>query len=224
MIGCEDSGEDSSISLFINVFRALPDNVVPSAYSVQICRSWRPPPCCWGVIVRWFFSPFQLSFRCVPSYTINVIEAAMASIIYTDDHAAGPIARLVLGAAILPHGLQKTLAWFGGQGLLPSLEALDGSGIPYALGALVIAAESLGAFALIFGIFGRFMAAAIILVMLGAIFTKHAAHGFFMNWNGLQEGEGFEYHLLAMGLGLIILILGSGSLSFDRWLTRRYWA
>lgn len=148
----------------------------------------------------------------------------MASIIYTEDHSAGPIARIVLGAAILPHGLQKTLAWFGGAGLLPSLEALDGAGIPYVLGALVIAAESLGALALIIGMYGRFMAAAIMLVMLGAIFTKHAAYGFFMNWSGMQEGEGFEYHILAMGLGLIVLILGSGSYSFDRWLTRRYWA
>jgi putative oxidoreductase len=148
----------------------------------------------------------------------------MASIVYTEDHSAGFIARVVLGLAILPHGLQKTLALFGGTGLLPTLDGLEGIGIPYVIGAFVIAAESLGALALIFGVFGRVVSASIMIVMLGSILKVHAKFGFFMNWSGLQEGEGFEYHILAIGLGLIVLILGSGSLSFDRWLTRRFWA
>jgi putative oxidoreductase len=148
----------------------------------------------------------------------------MAQIIYTESHLAGPIARLFLGAVMLPHGLQKTLGCFGGKGFLPTLEAFDTSGIPLALGVLVIAAESIGALALIFGVFGRFMSAAIMIIMVGAILKKHAAFGFFMNWSGMQEGEGFEYHLLALGLGLIVLIMGSGSASLDRWLTKRHWA
>jgi putative oxidoreductase len=41
----------------------------------------------------------------------------------------------------------------------------------------------------------------------------------FMNWAGNQKGEGFEYHLLAIALGLLILIKGSGALSVDRFLT-----
>ena len=148
----------------------------------------------------------------------------MAQIIYTDSHLAGLIARLFLGAAMLPHGLQKTLGWFGGKGFLPTLEAFESSGIALAFGVLVIAAESIGALALILGIFGRFMSAAIMITMIGAILRSHAAYGFFMNWSGMQEGEGFEYHLLALGLGLIVLIMGSGSASFDRWLTKRHWA
>jgi uncharacterized membrane protein YphA (DoxX/SURF4 family) len=31
-----------------------------------------------------------------------------------------------------------------------------------------------------------------------------------MNWFGNQKGEGFEYHLLAIGLALIVLIHGGG--------------
>ena len=38
-------------------------------------------------------------------------------------------------------------------------------------------------------------------VMVVAILTSTAANGFFMNWYGNQKGEGFEYHLLAIGLG-----------------------
>jgi putative oxidoreductase len=39
-----------------------------------------------------------------------------------------------------------------------------------------------------------------------------------MNWSGQQKGEGFEYHLLAITLALIVVIKGSGALSVDRML------
>jgi putative oxidoreductase len=42
-----------------------------------------------------------------------------------------------------------------------------------------------------------------------------------MNWSGAQAGEGFEYHLLAVGLALVVAIKGSGAFSIDRWLTSR---
>jgi len=41
-----------------------------------------------------------------------------------------------------------------------------------------------------------------------------------MNWFGTQKGEGFEYHLLAIALGLIIAMRGSGAFSLDRLLAR----
>jgi putative oxidoreductase len=37
-----------------------------------------------------------------------------------------------------------------------------------------------------------------------------------MNWYGLQKGEGFEYHLLAIALAVLILVKGAGALSIDR--------
>jgi len=40
-------------------------------------------------------------------------------------------------------------------------------------------------------------------------------HGTMMNWYGQQKGEGFEYHLLAIAMGLVILIKGAGALSVD---------
>ena len=45
--------------------------------------------------------------------------------------------------------------------------------------------------------------------------TVHVHNGFFMNWYGKQKGEGFEYHLLAIAVGLVILIKGAGALSVD---------
>jgi putative oxidoreductase len=49
--------------------------------------------------------------------------------------------------------------------------------------------------------------------MLVAVKMVHGANGFFMNWMGNQKGEGFEYHLLAIGLALIVIIYGAGKFS-----------
>lgn len=58
-------------------------------------------------------------------------------------------------------------------------------------------------------------------VMAVAVLTSHLQHGFFMNWYGNQQGEGFELHLLAIGIALAILIKGSAAWSIDRALTAR---
>ena len=54
--------------------------------------------------------------------------------------------------------------------------------------------------------------------MLGAIAMVHARFGFFMNWMGDQAGEGFEYHLLAIGVLLPVLIAGPGRFAVGRFL------
>jgi putative oxidoreductase len=37
-----------------------------------------------------------------------------------------------------------------------------------------------------------------------------------MNWSGKQAGEGYEYHLLAAGISLVLLLYGGGRWSVDR--------
>jgi len=37
-----------------------------------------------------------------------------------------------------------------------------------------------------------------------------------MNWMANQPGEGFEYHLLAIGILLVILIVGPGRYALGR--------
>ena len=56
-------------------------------------------------------------------------------------------------------------------------------------------------------------------VMTGAIFIVHIEHGFFMNWFGDQKGEGFEFHLLAIGISLALMIGGGGRWSIDGLIT-----
>ncbi|MFZ0793998.1 MAG: DoxX family membrane protein, partial [Candidatus Korobacteraceae bacterium] len=81
---------------------------------------------------------------------------------------------------------------------------------------LAICAEFFGGLGLIVGLLSRIAAFGIIVNMLVAIATVHVHNGFFMNWYGKQKGEGFEYHLLAIALGLVILIKGAGAASIDR--------
>jgi len=36
-----------------------------------------------------------------------------------------------------------------------------------------------------------------------------------MNWLGNQKGEGFEYHLLALGMAISLIIAGAAAWSLD---------
>jgi putative oxidoreductase len=134
----------------------------------------------------------------------------------TDESWVSLIVRVVLGVVMLPHGLQKTLGWFGGSGFTGTLSAFDQYfGVPAALTVLVIAAESLGALGLLAGLLTRVSAFGLIAVMLGAVFMSHIEHGFFMNWGGGQGGEGIEYHLLVIGMSAGLLVGGGGRWSVD---------
>ena len=137
------------------------------------------------------------------------------SLLRTEDNIGYFFARIALGVVILPHGLQKTVGMFGGHGFNGTVEAFIGMGMPAILVYLIIVGESLGAVGLILGFLSRIAAFGIGLIMAGAIFMVHFQNGFFMNWFGKQEGEGFEYHILAIGLALVVLIKGGGKWSID---------
>ena len=133
----------------------------------------------------------------------------------TNDDALQLILRLTLGIVIFPHGAQKLLGWFGGGGFSATMQGMTSMGLPAVIVFLVIVAESFGALGLIAGFLTRFSAFGISMVMLGAIFTVHAKVGFFMNWFGQQQGEGYEFHLLALGIALALMLRGGGKLSVD---------
>jgi putative oxidoreductase len=145
----------------------------------------------------------------------------MRMIFGTQNDNTGLIMRLTLGGVMLPHGLQKVFGLFGGAGLQATMNAFTTKmGLPAPLAVLVILAESAGALGLIFGFCTRLCALGIALVMGGAIYLVHGQHGFFMNWFGRQAGEGFEYHLLALGLALALFIHGGGKWSLDQRIAR----
>jgi len=74
---------------------------------------------------------------------------------------------------------------------------------------------------LITGFFSRVSAFGVAVNMLVAALAVHASNGLFMNWSGNQKGEGFEYHVLAIGLALVVIISGAGKWSIDRLLAGR---
>lgn len=140
----------------------------------------------------------------------------------TDTSKTALIQRIALAAVVLPHGLQKVFGWFGGWGLEGTLGWFQSAlGVPAPIAALVIASDFLGAIALGLGLFSRLAALGVALTMLGAIAMVHAPNGFFMNWAGTNAGEGFEFHLLALGLSLPLIVRGGGAFSLDRWLAER---
>jgi putative oxidoreductase len=77
--------------------------------------------------------------------------------------------------------------------------------IPDPFAFLTIAAEFFGGLGLILGFLTRIAAFGIAANMVVAIATVHSAFGFFTNWNGTQEGEGFEYHLLVLAMTAFLL-------------------
>ena len=155
-----------------------------------------------------------------PSFRDNA-KRGLHALVRTDDRLAPAVLRIGLGLVMFPHGAQKTLGWFGGGGFAQTMAYFtDVVHMPWALSVMVIAAEFLGSVMLIAGIFTRFAALSIGLVMAGAAVLVHAPHGFFMNWFGNQAGEGFEFHLLAIAIAAALVIAGGGRSSIDRMLSR----
>jgi putative oxidoreductase len=136
-------------------------------------------------------------------------------LISTSNDRTVAMLRLVLGVVFFSHGAQKMLGWFGGPGFSATVQSFNQMGIPDFLAFLAIAAEFFGGLALIVGFLGRVAAFGIVINMLVAVLVVHLPNGFFMNWTGTQQGEGFEYHLLAIAIGLAVLIKGPGTMSVD---------
>ena len=149
-------------------------------------------------------------------------------LIATERRLAPLLLRLSLGVVFFPHGAQKALGLFGGEGFSGTVASFEKGGMPAPLAVLVIAAEFLGSLGLLVGLLTRVAALGIGTVMTVAILKVHLANGFFMNWfgkvdaaTGKAAGEGFEYHLLALGIALALMAAGGGAASADLALSRR---
>ena len=147
----------------------------------------------------------------------------MRKIFSTPNDLVLTLVRLVLGVVFFAHGAQKMLGWFGGYGFHGTMNAFtQAAHIPAPFAFLAICAEFFGGLGLIVGLLSRIAAFGIMCNMVVAVATVHRFNGFFMNWTGQQKGEGFEYHLLAIAMCLVILIRGAGALSIDRALSASF--
>ncbi len=134
------------------------------------------------------------------------------------------LVRLALGVVFFAHGAQKVFGWFGGHPLAETAAGMAHT-VPLPLAYVAIFTELLGGLGLIFGVLARLSGLGIAIEMLVAILLVHAKNGFFMNWFGNQKGEGFEYHLLAIAMGLLVLLAGPGRIALadleGRWMGRK---
>lgn len=138
-------------------------------------------------------------------------------LMHTTNDLVVTLLRLVLGAVFFAHGAQKALGWFGGYGFRGTYGFFTQQmHVPGPLAVLAIAAEFLGGIGLVLGFLSRVAAFGIACNMVVAIALIHRHFGLFANWTGTQKGEGFEFHLLALVICLVIMIRGSGALSVDR--------
>jgi putative oxidoreductase len=143
-------------------------------------------------------------------------------ILATRDDFSMLVLRLALGGVMFPHGAQKLFGWFGGHGFTGTMQMFTHTmGIPYVLALLAVLAESVGAVGLMTGFFTRICALGIGVNMTVAIFMAHIQNGFFMNWFGTKAGEGYEYHLLAIGMALALMLAGGGRWSVDSLISRK---
>lgn len=146
----------------------------------------------------------------------------LKKILVTDDSVTQLVLRLMLALVFFPHGAQKAFAWFGGNGFSATMGFfVDKAGIPWVLAFLAVLAETAGVLALFAGIFTRIAALGIAVNMIICAAGNHVKNGFFMNWMGNQQGEGFEFHILAVAICIALIISGGGKWSLDRLLSER---
>ncbi|HKK11800.1 MAG TPA: DoxX family protein [Flavobacteriaceae bacterium] len=135
----------------------------------------------------------------------------------TADSYAPLTIRFILGLVVFPHGAQKLFGWFGGYGFSGTMDFfMETMGLPWLIGFLVIILESFGAIALLAGMATRIIAGFYLVLALSIVFTSHIQHGFFMNWFGNQQGEGYEYFLLWIGMAVSLFLTGGGKYSLDK--------
>lgn len=147
-------------------------------------------------------------------------SSALERLVYTDTQLAPLLIRLMLGSVIFPHGAQKMLGWFGGTGWQGTLnEFADTYQMSEVTTVTVILIQVFGSLLLIAGFMTRLMAFSMFVLFVGIIFTTRLPYGFFLNWNGQQAGEGFEYHLLVLAMSGALLVSGGGRYSLDLQIT-----
>lgn len=115
---------------------------------------------------------------------------------------AALLLRITMGAAFLAHSILLKLLTFG---LAGTADFFEGLGLPRIFAYLVFSAEALGGLALVLGIQVRWVAAALIPVMFGALWA-HVHSG----WLFENAGGGWEYPAFWAAALLVQVLLGDG--------------
>jgi len=139
----------------------------------------------------------------------------------TDDNKASIILRITFSIMMLAHAAGKVFGIFGGLGFEKTIHHMtENMGVPYIFAVIAILVEFFSTLAIIVGYQTRINALLLVTLMTVAA-TFHMKNGFYMNWFGQNAGEGFEFHILAVGMMLALAILGGGKYSLDYMSTKK---
>ena len=119
--------------------------------------------------------------------------------------------RVSMGALFILHGLYLKAMVFGMAGAGKYFASL---GLPDWFAWVVMAYETLGGLALIFGVYTRWVAVFLGVHMLFAAYLGHAGNG----WIFTAQGGGYEYPLFWAIVCFALALLGDGALALK---TRR---
>lgn len=111
--------------------------------------------------------------------------------------------RVTLGVAFLAHAALKLFV-FTPAGTAQFFGSL---GLPPFLAYLVMLGETLGGIALILGIYARWVALPLTVILIGTIVTVHGANG----WVFTNQGGGWEYPAFWTVMLLVQALLGDGA-------------
>jgi putative oxidoreductase len=147
----------------------------------------------------------------------------MKKILWTDpENWASFIGRITLCIVVFPHGAQKLFGWFEGNGFEGTMIFFTRHmQLPWIIGFLVILIETFAPLLLLVGFATRIASFLIFVNFMGIILTTNLKNGFFMNWRMMPDTpEGYEYHLLILGVCIMLTIAGGGKASIDAMITR----
>lgn len=116
---------------------------------------------------------------------------------------AALVLRLALGVLALAHGLMKIIV-FTPAGTVGFFESL---GLPGALAYVTIVVEVVGGLALIAGVLTRYVAIAMVPILLGSIVFAHWSAG----WVFSNQGGGWEYPAFWAVALVVQALLGDGA-------------
>ena len=116
---------------------------------------------------------------------------------------AATLLRLSLGVMFIAHALLKVIV-FTPEGTAQFFTAV---GLPSALAYFTIAIELIGGVMLVLGTYTRWVALALVPVLIGSIVFVHGSAG----WLFSNEGGGWEYPAFLIMTSLVQAMLGDGA-------------
>jgi len=126
------------------------------------------------------------------------------------DHSTAPYAalflRLALGIMFIAHGLLKLMV-FTPAGTVKFFESI---GLPGPLAYIVMGAELVGGILILVGLYSRWVSAALVPILIGAIYP-HAGNG----WGFGNPGGGWEYPAFLSATGIALALLGDGKFALS---------